>query len=46
MTSKGRELGDMKERRKTDVLCVREKGSRARSIGRGFKLYYYSADSK
>lgn len=46
MTSKGRELGDMKERRKTDVLCVREKGSRARSIGRGFKLYYYSADRK
>ncbi|KAK3564446.1 hypothetical protein QTP86_020385 [Hemibagrus guttatus] len=32
------------ERRKVDILCVQEtrwKGSKARSIGAGFKLFYY-----
>ncbi|KAK3518697.1 hypothetical protein QTP70_008580 [Hemibagrus guttatus] len=46
---KGRELADMMERRKVDVLCVQEtrwKGSKARSIGAGFKLFYYGVDSK
>ncbi|KAK3544421.1 hypothetical protein QTP86_011159 [Hemibagrus guttatus] len=46
---KGRELADMKERRKVDILCVQEtrwKGSKARSIGAGFKLFYYGVDSK
>ncbi|KAK3575213.1 hypothetical protein QTP86_021994 [Hemibagrus guttatus] len=46
---KGRELADMMERRKVDILCVQEtrwKGSKARSIGAGFKLFYYSVDSK
>ncbi|KAK3566932.1 hypothetical protein QTP86_005597 [Hemibagrus guttatus] len=49
MTGKGRELADMMERRKVDILCVQEtrwKGSKARSIGAGFKLFYYGADSK
>ncbi|KAK3545944.1 hypothetical protein QTP70_016948, partial [Hemibagrus guttatus] len=49
MTGKGRELADMKERRKADILCVQEtrwKGSKARSIGAGFKLFYYGVDSK
>ncbi|KAK3540514.1 hypothetical protein QTP70_032471, partial [Hemibagrus guttatus] len=49
MTGKGRELADMMERRKVDVLCVQEtrwKGSKARSIGAGFKLFYYGVDSK
>ncbi|KAK3546381.1 hypothetical protein QTP70_026164, partial [Hemibagrus guttatus] len=37
------------ERRKVDKLCVQEtrwKGSKARSIGAGFKLFYYGVDSK
>ncbi|KAK3545935.1 hypothetical protein QTP70_016965 [Hemibagrus guttatus] len=49
MTGKGRELVDMIERRKVDILCVQEtrwKGSKARSIGAGFKLFYYGVDSK
>ncbi|KAK3552760.1 hypothetical protein QTP86_022345, partial [Hemibagrus guttatus] len=49
MTGKGRELADMMERRKVDILCVQEtrwKGSKARSIGAGFKLFYYGMDSK
>ncbi|KAK3524034.1 hypothetical protein QTP70_017548 [Hemibagrus guttatus] len=49
MTGKGRELADMMERRKVDILCVQEtrwKGSKACSIGGGFKLFYYGVDSK
>ncbi|KAK3562197.1 hypothetical protein QTP86_030194 [Hemibagrus guttatus] len=49
MTGKGRERADMMERRKVDILCVQEtrwKGSKARSIGAGFKLIYYGVDSK
>ncbi|TRY54571.1 hypothetical protein DNTS_001573 [Danionella cerebrum] len=49
MTGKGRELADMMERRKVDILCVREtrwKGSKARSIGGGYKLFYYGVDRK
>ncbi|KAK3544187.1 hypothetical protein QTP86_008290 [Hemibagrus guttatus] len=37
------------ERRKVDILCVQEtrwKGSKARSIGAGFKLFYHGVDSK
>ncbi|KAK3532846.1 hypothetical protein QTP70_000262 [Hemibagrus guttatus] len=48
-TGKGRELADVMERRKVDILCVQEtrwKGSKARSIGAGFKLFYYGVDSK
>ncbi|KAK3555667.1 hypothetical protein QTP86_025750, partial [Hemibagrus guttatus] len=49
MTGKGRELADVMERRKVDILCVQEtrwKGSKARSIGAGFKMFYYGVDSK
>ncbi|KAK3553970.1 hypothetical protein QTP70_017462, partial [Hemibagrus guttatus] len=49
MTGKGRELADVMERRKVDILYVQEtrwKGSKARSIGAGFKLFYYGVDSK
>ncbi|MCJ8748701.1 hypothetical protein PDJAM_G00167790 [Pangasius djambal] len=49
MTGKGRELADMMERSKVDILCVQEtrwKGSKSRSIGAGFKLFYYGVDSK
>ncbi|KAK3564062.1 hypothetical protein QTP86_007526 [Hemibagrus guttatus] len=37
------------ERKKVDILCVQEtrwKGSKARSIGAGFKLFYHVVDSK
>ncbi|KAK3565532.1 hypothetical protein QTP86_011931 [Hemibagrus guttatus] len=37
------------ERRKVDILCVQEtrwKGSKACSIGAGFKRFYYGVDSK
>ncbi|KAK3535940.1 hypothetical protein QTP70_021240 [Hemibagrus guttatus] len=37
------------ERRKVDILCVQEtrwKGSKPRSIGEGFKMFYYGVDSK
>ncbi|KAK3557991.1 hypothetical protein QTP86_005620 [Hemibagrus guttatus] len=46
---KGRELAEMMERRKVDILCVQEtrwKASKACSIGAGFKLFYYGVDSK
>ncbi|KAK3570815.1 hypothetical protein QTP86_027625, partial [Hemibagrus guttatus] len=46
---KGRELADMMERRKVDILCVQEtrwNGSKARSIEAGFKLFYYGVGSK
>ncbi|KAK3537270.1 hypothetical protein QTP70_007006 [Hemibagrus guttatus] len=49
MTGKDRELADMMERRKVDILCVQEtrwKGSKAHSIGAGFKLFHYGVDSK
>ena len=43
MTRRGNEIWDMMERRKLLVLCVQEtkwKGSKARKIGNGYKLYY------
>ncbi|KAI5090312.1 eukaryotic translation initiation factor 4 gamma 3 isoform X8 [Silurus meridionalis] len=49
MTGKGREVADMMERRKVDMLCVQEtkwKGSKARNIGGGFKLFYHGVDGK
>ncbi|KAI5624580.1 hypothetical protein C0J50_15862 [Silurus asotus] len=49
MTGKGREIADMMVRRKVDMLCVQEtkwKGSKARNIGGGFKLFYHGVDRK
>ena len=49
MTGKGRELADIMQRRKVDVLCVQEtrwKGNKARDIGNGCKLYYYGEDER
>ena len=43
MTGKGREIVDMMERRQVDILCVQEtkwKGSKAKDLGAGHKLYY------
>ncbi|KAF7659003.1 hypothetical protein LDENG_00005070 [Lucifuga dentata] len=49
MTGKARELADMMQRRKVDILFVQEtrwKGSKARSLGAGFKLFYHGVDGK
>ncbi|KAI5615915.1 hypothetical protein C0J50_8646 [Silurus asotus] len=49
MTGKGREVADMMERRKVDMLCVQEtkwKGSKARNIGGEFKVFYHGVDGK
>ena len=49
ITGEGRELVDMMERRKVDILCVQGtkwKGSKARSIGGGFKLLYHGMDGR
>ena len=46
---RGRELADMMERRNVDILCLREtkwKGSKARNIGGGCKLFYNGADGR
>ena len=48
-TGKGRELADIMERRRVDILCVQEtkwKGSKARDIGCGYKLFYHGVDGR
>ena len=43
MTERGREIADMMERRKIQILCVQEtkwKGNKAREIGADYKLFY------
>ncbi|KAG2463133.1 CFDP2 protein, partial [Polypterus senegalus] len=49
MTGERGELADIMERRKVDILCVQEtkwKGSKARWIGSGFKLFYHGVDGR
>ena len=49
MTGKGRELADMIEQRNVDILCLQEtkwKGSKARNIGGGCKMFYNGADGR
>ena len=49
MTERGRELADMMERRNVDILCLQEtkwKGSKARNIGGGCKIFYNGADRR
>ena len=44
MTGKGRELADVLNRRRIDIACVQEtrwKGSKAKQVGDGYKLYYH-----
>ena len=44
MTGKSREIPDIMHRRKIMIACVQEtkwKGSKAKEIGEGFKLYYH-----
>ena len=49
MTGKGRELADMMQRRKVEVLYVQGtgmKGSKAGNTGAGFKRYYPGMDRR
>ena len=49
ITGRGREQADIMERRNVDILCLQEtkwKGSKARNIGGGCKLFYNGADGK
>ena len=49
MTGRGRELADMMERKNVDILCLQEtkwKGSKARNIGGGCKIFYNGADGR
>ena len=49
MTGRGRELADIMEQRNIDILCLQEtkwKGSKARNIGGGCKIFYYGADGR
>ena len=44
MTGKSSEIADIMHRRKVMIACVQEtkwKGSKAKEIGEGFKLYYH-----
>ena len=49
MTGRGYELVDLMERRKVKIMCLQEtkwKGSKARELGNGFKLFYVGEDRK
>ena len=49
MTGRRRELADMMEKRNVDILCLQEtkwKGSKARNIRGGCKLFYNGADGR
>ncbi|XP_047481257.1 uncharacterized protein LOC125033631 [Penaeus chinensis] len=49
MTGRGHELVDLMERRKVKAMCLQEtkwKGSKARELGDGFKLFYVGEDGR
>ena len=49
MNGRGREQADMMKRRNVDILCLQEtkwKGSTARNIGGGCKIFYNGADER
>ena len=49
MTERGKELANLMERRNVDILCLEEtkwKGSKARNIGGGCKIFYNGADGR
>ena len=49
MTGKGRELAEMMVKMKVDIMCVQEtkwKGSKARNIGYGCKMFYHGEDGR
>ena len=49
MSGRGRELADTMKRRNVDIFCLQEtkwKGSKARNIGGGCKIFYNGADRR
>ena len=49
MTGRGRELAHLMEQKNVDILCLQEtkcKGSKAKNIGGGCKLFYNEADGR
>ena len=49
MTGRSREVADVMERRKVDILCVQEtrwRGNKAKDIGGGYKLLYSGANER
>ena len=49
MTGRGREIVDVMEKRKIDILCVQEtrwKGQKAKELGLGYKLFYTGIDNR
>ena len=49
MTGRGQEVVDFMERRKINIMCVHEtkwKGSKARELRNGFKLFYIGEDGR
>lgn len=49
MTGRGREIADMMQRRRVNILCVQEtrwRGNKSREIGEGYKLVYSGANNK
>ena len=49
MTGRSGEIAQLMRKKSLQVLCVQEtkwKGSKAREIGAGYKLYYHGKDSK
>ena len=49
LNGRGRELADMMERRNVDILCLQEtkwKGSKARNIGGGCKIFYNGVNGR
>jgi hypothetical protein len=49
MTGRSREVAEVLKRRKVDIACVQEtkwKGSKAKTIGDGYKMIYHGEDSR
>ncbi|KAI5735913.1 hypothetical protein M8J77_024198 [Diaphorina citri] len=49
MNGKGREIVDMMQKRRVDVLCIQEtrwKGNKAKQLEEGYKIYYSGADAR
>ena len=49
MTGRGQEVVDFMERRKVNIMCVQEtkwKGSKAKELGNGIKLFYIGEDGR
>ena len=49
MTGKGREIVDVRQRRRIDIMCVQEtkwKGDRSKELGEGYKINYNGAETR